>query len=203
MPTIQQLLEEKTSSAIAAASGAPAPAVVQPTANPQFGDYQANGIMAVAKACTLNPRELAQKVITHLNPTEVPATWEIAGPGFINFRLDPGWLGRTMLAAALDKRLGIEQAAQPETIVIDFSAPNIAKPMHVGHIRSTILGDVLARILRFLGHRVITDNHLGDWGTQFGMLIVGYRTILDHAAYERAPLGELERVYKVIQAQTK
>ncbi len=202
MPTIEQVLEKYTTRALAAAAGVPAPALVHPTTNPQFGDYQANGVMAVAKARRLNPRELAQKVIAQLDPAAVPATWEIAGPGFINFRLDPAWLSRTLLATALDERLGVERAARPETIVVDFSAPNIAKPMHVGHIRSTILGDALARELRFLGHRVITDNHLGDWGTQFGMLIVGYRTILDRTAYARDPLTELERVYKVIQAQT-
>jgi arginyl-tRNA synthetase len=203
MPTIEQLLEEKTSQAITAASGISAPAQVQPTANPQFGDYQANGVMAVAKIQRQNPRELAQKVIARLNSAEMPATWEIAGPGFINFRLDPSWLGRTLLAAALDERLGVELVQRPETIVLDFSAPNIAKPMHVGHIRSTIIGDVLTRVLRFLGHRVITDNHVGDWGTQFGMLIVGYRTLLDRTAYEQDPLTELERIYKAVQAQTK
>lgn len=203
MPTITQLLEEKTSQALAAASGVTAPALVQPTANPQFGDYQANGVMAAAKARKVNPRELAQKVIAQLNPAEVPATWDIAGPGFINFRLDPAWLGKTLLAAALDDRLGVECTNRPETIVLDFSAPNIAKPMHVGHIRSTIIGDALTHIFRFLGHTVITDNHVGDWGTQFGMMIVGYHTVLDRTAYERDPLAELERVYKVIQAQSK
>lgn len=203
MPTITQLLEEKTTQAIAAVTGVSAPALVNPTANPQFGDYQANGVMAVAKARKMNPRELAQKVIARLDPTEVPATWEIAGPGFINFRLDPAWLGRTVLALASDERLGVEPVAQPEAIVVDFSAPNMAKPMHVGHIRSTILGDVLTRVLRFLGHTVITDNHVGDWGTQFGMLIVGYRTLLNREAYARDPLAELERIYKAVQAQAK
>jgi arginyl-tRNA synthetase len=202
MPTIEQLLEEQTSRALAQAAGVSAPALVQPTANPQFGDYQANGVMAAAKARKLNPRELAQQVTALLDSAEIPATWEIAGPGFINFRLDPVWLDRTILKAALDEPLGVERVAQPETIVIDFSAPNIAKPMHVGHIRSTILGDALTRTLRFLGHTVITDNHLGDWGTQFGMLIVGYRTLLDRTAYERDPLAELERVYKTVQMQT-
>ncbi len=203
MLTIQQLLEEKTAQALEAASGAPAPAVVNLSANAKFGDYQANGVMAVAKAHKKNPRELAQDVIAQLNPAEIPATWEIAGPGFINFRLDPDWLGKTILKAALESRLGIEPVAQAQTIVVDYSAPNIAKPMHVGHIRSTILGDVLTRILRFIGHTVVTDNHVGDWGTQFGMMIVGYRTLLDKDAYARDPLSEMERMYKAIQAQTK
>jgi arginyl-tRNA synthetase len=203
MSTIQQLLEEKTAQALAAASGISAPALVNPAANPKFGDYQANGVMAVAKTQKQNPRQLAQEVSARLSRDEIPATWEIAGPGFINFRLDPDWLGHTVLKTALDARLGVEPVARPETVVIDFSAPNIAKPMHVGHIRSTILGDVLTRILRFVGHRVVTDNHVGDWGTQFGMLIVGYRTVLDKDAYHRDPLSEMERIYKVVQAQTK
>jgi arginyl-tRNA synthetase len=203
MPTIEHVLEEKTAQAIASVCGEPAPALINPTANPQFGDYQANGIMAAAKARKMNPRELAQKVISQFNPADIPATWEIAGPGFINFRLDPAWLERTVLATALDERLGVEAAAKMETIVVDFSAPNIAKPMHVGHIRSTIIGDALARVLQFLGHHVVTDNHVGDWGTQFGMLIVGYRTILDKEAFARDPLAEMERMYKAIQAQAK
>jgi arginyl-tRNA synthetase len=195
MSTIEQLLEEKVSKAITSATGLTTSALVQPTANPQFGDYQANGIMAAAKAHKMNPRELAQKVITLLNPAEVPAGWEIAVPGFINFRLDPAWLGCTILAAANDERLGVALAVKPETIVVDFSAPNIAKPMHVGHIRSTIIGDALARVLQFLGHCVVTDNHVGDWGTQFGMLIVGYRTILDKEAFARDPFFEMECIY--------
>ena len=206
MPTITQLLEEETSRAlvtVTGATGTPVPALVHPTANPQFGDYQANGVMAVAKAHKMNPRELAQKVTAQFNPAEIPATWEIAGPGFINFRLDPVWLGRTLLAAALEEHLDVESVVRPETIVVDFSAPNASKPLHVGHIRSTIIGDALTRVLRFLGHKVITDNHLGDWGTPFGMLIVGYRTILDRAAYNRDPLAEMERIYKAVQAQTR
>ncbi|MGE4095622.1 MAG: arginine--tRNA ligase, partial [Candidatus Binatia bacterium] len=233
MLTITQILETIIANSLAVASGTAAPALVQPTANPQFGDYQANGIMAVAKAKKMNPRELAQKVVeeiqrqslaavaepaeglahtheAHGTPSEVTADAEpvfgeisVAGPGFINFRLNPVWLGQTILAAALDEHLGVALTTKPETIVVDFSAPNTAKPMHVGHIRSTIIGDALTRTLRFLGHRVITDNHVGDWGTQFGMLIVGYRTVLDRAAYERDPIAELERIYKVIQAQAK
>lgn len=201
MPTVQQFLEEKTTQAIGAASGTTAPAIVKPAANPKFGDYQANGIMAVAKARKQNPRQLAEAVVAQLNPDEIPASWEIAGPGFINFRLDPDWLGQTLLAIAQDDHLGVDPAASPETIVIDFSAPNVAKSMHVGHIRSTILGDALTRVLRFRGHTVETDNHLGDWGTQFGMLIVGYRSFLDQVAYEQDPLAEMERIYKEVQAR--
>ena len=201
MPTVQQFLEEKTTRAIQTAIGTTAPAIVKPAANPKFGDYQANGIMAVAKAHKQNPRQLAEAVVAQLNPDEIPATWEIAGPGFINFHLDPNWLGQTLLATARDEHLSVDPAANPETIVIDFSAPNVAKSMHVGHIRSTILGDALTRILRFLGHTVETDDRLGDWGTQFGMLIVGYRSFLDKTAYEQDPLAEMERLYKEVQAR--
>src|SRR5262245_38418343 len=116
MPTIEQLLEEKTTQAIATVCGSPEPAIINPTANPQFGDYQANGVMSAAKARKMNPRELAQKVIAQFNAADIPATWEIAGPGFINFRLDPMWLGRTILAAASDERLGIEPTATAETV---------------------------------------------------------------------------------------
>jgi arginyl-tRNA synthetase len=180
-------------------------AAIVHTSDTRFGDYQADGVMAVAKQLRVNPRELAIEVVEKLKPdlSGITLPPEVAGPGFINFRLDPAWLGQTLLAMAQDARLGVEPATQPETIVIDFSAPNIAKPMHVGHIRSTIIGDALTRVLRFLGHRVITDNHLGDWGTQFGMLIVGYRTVLDQAAYARDPLTEMERIYKVVQARAK
>ncbi|MBM4262672.1 MAG: arginine--tRNA ligase [Deltaproteobacteria bacterium] len=203
MPTIEQLLEEKVSAALSAACGAPTAAQVSATGDPQRGDYSASGVMAAAKAHKMNPRQLAQDALAHLNPSDVPASWEVAGPGFINLRLHAEWLAKAILTAALDQRLGVETVAKPETIVVDYSAPNIAKPMHVGHIRSTIIGAALARVLRFLGHRVITDNHVGDWGTQFGMLIVGYRTLLDKAAFERDPLAEMERIYKAIQAKTK
>lgn len=204
MPTVQQLLEEKTTHAMRSVSGTTRPAVVKPATNPKFGDYQANGIMALAKAHRQNPRQVAEAVAARLDPREIPASWDVAGPGFINFRLDPDWLGETLLATALDPRLGVEAVARSDTVVVDFSAPNVAKSMHVGHIRSTILGDALTRILRFLGHSVVTDNHLGDWGTQFGMLIVGYRTVLDAAAYAQDPLAEMERIYKAVQttAQT-
>ena len=117
---------------------------------------------------------------------------EIAGAGFLNFRLQPGVLGEALQSALRGEHLFFAQAAQPRTVVVDFSSPNVAKPMHVGHIRSTILGDSLARLLRLLGHRVVTDNHIGDWGTQFGMLLVGWKTLLDRAALERDAIGELE-----------
>src|SRR5262249_61284331 len=127
----------------------------------------------------------------------------VAGPGFINLRLKPEFLAKAVRQIATDPNLGVEPAARPKTFVIDYSSPNVAKPLHVGHLRSTIIGDALTRILRFLGHTVITDNHLGDWGTQFGMLIYGYRNFLDKDAYERDPVRELARVYVEVRKAIK
>lgn len=204
MPTLLETLEEETSKAIETVCGHAAPGIVKPAGEKKFGDYQANGIMAVAKSRKQNPRELADAVATVLvSDGRVPATCEIAGPGFINFHLDRKWLEKTLLETSKHEHLNVEKARTPETVVVDFSAPNVAKSMHVGHIRSTILGDALSRVLRFLGHTVITDNHLGDWGTQFGMLIVGYRSVLDKKAYEKDGLAEIERLYKEVQSKIK
>src|SRR5205823_7581416 len=127
---------------------------------------------------------------------------EVAGPGcFINLRLRTDWLAAQLQRMAADERLGVEPAQPPHTYVIDYSSPNVAKPMHVGHLRSTIIGDALARLLRFLGHKVVSDNHLGDWGTQFGILIYGYKNFLDRAAYERNPVEELARLYLFLRKQ--
>ena len=124
---------------------------------------------------------------------------EIAGPGFINLRLRTGWMAGQLLAMVKDERLGVARVSTPRTVVLDFSSPNVAKPMHVGHIRSTVIGDSLARILRFVGHRVITDNHLGDWGTQFGMIIYGYKNFVDASAYQQEPVAELGRLYRLVR----
>ncbi|HKI69104.1 MAG TPA: arginine--tRNA ligase, partial [Verrucomicrobiae bacterium] len=145
----------------------PSTVLVRPCPDPKFGDYQSNALMSLAKARKINPRQLAKEVLAKLDVGNW-ATVEIAGAGFLNFRLKPAALTATLQSAAAGGHLFFEKAAQPQTVVIDFSSPNVAKPMHVGHIRSTILGDCLARTLRLLGHRVITDNHIGDWGTQFG-----------------------------------
>ncbi|HTS18361.1 MAG TPA: arginine--tRNA ligase [Verrucomicrobiae bacterium] len=174
------------------------PALIRPCADPKFGDYQANGIMAVAKRLKQNPKALADKVIGRLQLTDVCETPSVAGAGFINFKLKPEFVARQLGAAAGDKRFGVPSAQQPKTVVIDFSSPNVAKPMHVGHIRSTIIGDCLARVMRFLGHRVITDNHLGDWGTQFGMLILGWKRFRNDDALKQDPITELERLYKYV-----
>jgi arginyl-tRNA synthetase len=174
------------------------PALIRPCADPKFGDYQANGIMAVAKRLRQNPRALAEKVMAQLQLADVSEPPTVAGAGFINFRLKPDFVAQRVSAAATDARLGVPLVAQPKTAVIDFSSPNVAKPMHVGHIRSTIIGDCLARVMRFLGHNVITDNHLGDWGTQFGMLIIGWKRFRDDEALKKDAIAELERLYKYV-----
>jgi arginyl-tRNA synthetase len=175
-----------------------APAIIRPCADPKFGDYQANGVMAVAKQRKENPRSLADKVITQLQLGDICEPPTVAGAGFINFRLKPSFVARQVAGAVADERLGVPTVARPKTVVIDFSSPNVAKPMHVGHIRSTIIGDCLARVMKFLGHRVVTDNHLGDWGTQFGMLIVGWKKFRDDKALAHDPIAELERLYKLV-----
>ena len=157
--------------------------------------------MSLAKMCKLNPRQLATDVLAKLDVSTVCEKVEIAGAGFLNFRLKPALLNETLEAAARGEHLFFEKAGQPKTVVIDFSSPNVAKPMHVGHIRSTGIGDALQRTLRLLGHRVISDNHIGDWGTQFGKLLLGWKQILDRPALERDAIAELERLYKVINAE--
>jgi arginyl-tRNA synthetase len=186
-------------------SGAEADAVtstilVRPCPDPKFGDYQSNALMSLAKTRKLNPRQLATDVVAKLDVSEICEPVEIAGAGFLNFRLKPVTLAETLMAAARGEHLFFEKAASPKTSVIDFSSPNVAKPMHVGHIRSTILGDCLARTLRLLGHRVITDNHIGDWGTQFGMLLLGWKHHLKPEALKVDPIGEMERLYKMVNA---
>lgn len=175
--------------------------LVRPCPDPKFGDYQTNALMSLAKARRMNPRQLATDVLARLEVTDLCEKVEIAGPGFLNFRLKDSVLANALQAAARGEHLFFDPAAAARTIVLDFSSPNVAKPMHVGHIRSTILGDSLSRTLRLLGHRVITDNHIGDWGTQFGMLLVGWKTLLERAALEREPLSEMERIYKAISSQ--
>ncbi len=175
--------------------------LVRPCPDAKFGDYQSNALMALAKARKLNPRQLATQVVAKL---EVPALCdkvEIAGAGFLNFRLKTPVLAGALAAAAGGEHLFFEPATRPRTVVIDFSSPNVAKPMHVGHIRSTGIGDALQRTLRLLGHDVKSDNHIGDWGTQFGKLLLGWKEILDRDALTRDAIAELERLYKVINAQ--
>jgi len=177
--------------------------LVRPCPDPKFGDYQTNALMSLAKARKLNPRQLAADVVAQLDVGDCCEKAEIAGAGFLNFRVKPAALAQTLQSAARGEHLFFQPAARPRTVVVDFSSPNVAKSMHVGHIRSTILGDSLARVLRLLGHKVVTDNHLGDWGTQFGMLLTAWKRDLNAAALKADPIAEMERLYKQAAAECK
>ncbi|EBA5556289.1 arginine--tRNA ligase [Salmonella enterica subsp. enterica] len=192
---IQALLSEKVSQAMIAA-GAPADCEpqVRQSAKVQFGDYQANGMMAVAKKLGMAPRQLAEQVLTHLDLSGIASKVEIAGPGFINIFLEPTFLAEQVQQALASDRLGVSQPTR-QTIVVDYSAPNVAKEMHVGHLRSTIIGDAAVRTLEFLGHHVIRANHVGDWGTQFGMLIAWLEKQQQENAGDMA-LADLEGFYR-------
>ncbi|EHP4811860.1 arginine--tRNA ligase [Salmonella enterica subsp. enterica serovar Kentucky] len=192
---IQALLSEKVSQAMIAA-GAPADCEpqVRQSAKVQFGDYQANGMMAVAKKLGMAPRQLAEQVLTHLDLSGIASKVEIAGPGFINIFLEPAFLAEQVQQALASDRLGVSQPTR-QTIVVDYSAPNVAKGMHVGHLRSTIIGDAAVRTLEFLGHHVIRANHVGDWGTQFGMLIAWLEKQQQENAGDMA-LADLEGFYR-------
>jgi arginyl-tRNA synthetase len=172
--------------------------MVRPAQDAKFGDYQANFAMPLKKDLGQPPQEIARRINAETDLADLCLPPEVAGPGFINLKLRDEWLTEQLNAAAHDERLGIGPVATPRTYVIDYSSPNVAKPMHVGHIRSTVIGDALCRTLRFLGHRVISDNHLGDWGTQFGMIIYGYKHFVDRPAYQTAPVAELGRLYKLV-----
>jgi arginyl-tRNA synthetase len=176
---------------------------VVPAADQRYGDYQSNAAMVLAKERKENPRLLAGRIAGALDVSGISKTPEVAGPGFINFRLEKNFVAAGVVAAYADARLGVSKTNDPKTLVIEFSSPNIAKPMHVGHIRSTILGDVLARVARFIGHTVITDNHLGDWGTQFGKVIYGWKNLRNDAALTTRPVDELVRLYRAADAAAK
>ena len=195
---IEQRLQEATLAHLPDAD--PSRVLVRPCADPQHGDYQSNALMGLAKQRKMNPRQLAEQVVETLDVADWCEPVEIAGPGFLNFRLKPDALQQSLQAALGSECPFVFPVKSPRTVVVDFSSPNVAKPMHVGHIRSTILGDTLARVLRMLGHRVVTDNHIGDWGTQFGMLLLGWKTELNEAALKQDPIAELERLYKAINA---
>ncbi|GIX00097.1 MAG: arginine--tRNA ligase [Pirellulaceae bacterium] len=166
---------------------------------PKHGDYQANIAMPLAKPLGQPPREIASRIVERLKIDDLCEPPEIAGPGFINLRLQNAFLAAAVKQMAADERLAVGK--QPtRRFVVDFSSPNVAKPMHVGHIRSTVIGDSICRLLRFLGHEVISDNHLGDWGTQFGMIIYGYKHFVDSDAFRANPVAELSRIYRVVQA---
>ena len=172
--------------------------MIKPSQDPKFGDYQANCAMPLAKQLGQSPRAIAESLANGVALEDLCEKKEIAGPGFINLTLRSDWLEKQLDTALLSDRLNIPKTNQPKTMVIDYSAPNVAKPMHVGHIRSTVIGDALAKIFRFLGHQVVTDNHIGDWGTQFGMIIYGYKHFLNAESYASHPVGELARLYQQV-----
>lgn len=195
MEIFQSLLTRKLAEALTAA-GLPQAGAVTPATDARFGDYQTNAALILAKQLGENPRALAQRILDAYDLWNLCEPPTIAGAGFINLTLRRATIAARTAELLRDERLGVEKAASPKRIVIDFGSPNVAKPMHVGHIRSTVLGDALARIASFLGHDVVRDNHIGDWGTQFGMVIYGWKNLLDRAALERDPIAELVRVYK-------
>jgi arginyl-tRNA synthetase len=202
---VLNLLQRKFQEALTGLVADPAvyAAMLKPAQEARFGDYQANCAMPLKKVLGGDARQIAQTLVARLQLEDVLEPPAIAGPGFINLTLRTEWLAQQVRHMAGDDRLDVAPVEKPCTFVIDFSSPNVAKPMHVGHLRSTIIGDALARLLRFLGHKVITDNHLGDWGTQFGMLLYGYKHFLDAQAFQNDPVRELARLYVYVRSQIK
>ena len=176
---------------------------VRASTDPKFGDYQANGCMAAAKAAKANPRDLAARVASVVDLEPMADAPEVAGPGFLNVRLRDGFVSQALGALLNDDRLGIAAPEHSRTVVIDYSSPNVAKPMHVGHVRSTVIGESLARMFSALGHTVIRDNHLGDWGSQFGMILWGWKHEKNEASHEADPVAELARLYRAVQAHVR
>ncbi len=205
MPTIEKQLAERLKAAFASAAGRPADAIdplLRPATDPKFGDYQSNAAMALAKQVKSNPRELAQQAVDAADLADLCENVEIAGPGFINLRLKREFIAHGLVTLAGDEHRGIARvsASERKTVVVDYSSPNVAKEMHVGHIRSTVIGDAICRLLESQGHKVISDNHVGDWGLQFGMVILGYKQYGDDQALERDPVAEMERLYRKVNA---
>lgn len=195
METFQTILAKRLSDAVTAA-GLPNAGDLTPATDPRFGDYQTNAALVLGKERSENPKTLAAKILTQLDVGDLCDPPTVAGAGFINFTLRADAIARKAGEILRNERLGVAKAKSTKRIVIDFGSPNVAKPMHVGHIRSTVLGDALARIAQFLGHEVIRDNHMGDWGTQFGMVIYGWKNLLDGQALQRNPLAEIVRIYR-------
>jgi arginyl-tRNA synthetase len=173
------------------------------TADARHGDYQCNDAMGLAKSLRKAPRAIAEEVVAGITTGEMLEKVEVAGPGFINFTLAPDWLAHRVLAQAEDAHRGVPQVESAPKVVMDYSSPNVAKPMHIGHIRSTVIGNALDRLHRCAGYRVISDNHVGDWGTQFGLILLGYRQFVDEQALAASPVQELERVYVASYQKSK
>ena len=201
METFQSLFSKRLADALTRAGFANAGELTQAT-DPRFGDYQTNAALILGKQRGENPRTVAEKILANLDVADFAEKPSVAGAGFINFKLRPETIAAKASEVFADERLGVAKSTSPKKIVIDFGSPNVAKPMHVGHIRSTALGDALARIATFLGHDVIRDNHIGDWGTQFGMVIWGWKNLLDREALARNPLAEIVRIYKETNARS-
>ena len=201
METFQSLLAKRLADALAKARLPDAGELTQ-AADPRFGDYQTNVALVLGKRRGENPTNVAEKILKRLDVADLSEAPTVAGAGFINFKLRSDAIAKETGELFVDDRLGVAESTSPKKIVIDFGSPNVAKPMHVGHIRSTALGDALARIATFLGHDVIRDNHIGDWGTQFGMVIWGWKNLLDRDALQRDPLGEIVRIYKETNARS-
>ena len=195
METFQSLLAKRLADALAK-TGLPNAGELTPATDPRFGDYQTNAALVLGKERSENPKTLAGKILTQLDVGDLCEPPTVAGAGFINFTLRADAIARKAGEILRNERLGVAEAKSTRRIVIDFGSPNVAKPMHVGHIRSTVLGDALARIAQFLGHEVIRDNHMGDWGTQFGMVIYGWKNLLDRQALQHNPLAEIVRIYR-------
>jgi arginyl-tRNA synthetase len=204
MNTPRQELEARVAAAVTKLfTPAPPAPYVRPCPDTRHGDFQTNAALVQAKIAQRNPREVAEELRAALDLAGIAEPAEIAGPGFLNFRLTTGYLNEQIVERWDNRRLGVSIVSNPETVVIDYSSPNIAKEMHVGHLRSTILGDALARIHLFLGHTVIADNHIGDWGTGFGMILLGYKREGSAEKLEIDPFGHLEGIYRKIQDEAK
>ena len=198
--SLQSLLQSRLAAALSKVGIDAAIGIVTPAADARFGDFQSNAAMVAAKSQKKNPRELATSILKYLQVEDLCEPPTVAGAGFINFKVLDSALSDAVNTVRSDACLGVSPVTNPKTIIVDFSSPNVAKPMHVGHIRSTILGDSLSRIARHLGHCVVTDNHIGDWGTQFGKVIYGWKHLLNREALEKSPIDELVRLYREVNA---
>ena len=201
MITITEQLSERLNTALAKLGKENLPSnfkgTVSAAADTKFGDYQTNAAMILAKKFGISPRDLALEIIKEIDVSDISSDPEIAGPGFINFKIHESTILSRVREILSSDRVGVEKTLHPEKILIDFSSPNIAKPMHIGHIRSTIIGDCLQRVANFLGHDVISDNHIGDWGTPIGQVIYGWKHELNETAFNEDPIKELLRLYPV------